>query len=189
MCNEREDMVWFVHAGNDGDVKKSEIDTKAEIKKAVEDAFDRRRADYQGNLEYHDVIMTTNDTGYVSITSNLYSKDDHDNGGVGLKRKFDVTLVDTIDRVFGENWNLPEYLPFRECIKMGIQDGIEAGMKRASDKYDKLVADKNKQIADLESEVKRWKNAFRGLLKKCQDGVEAFDFISKIVHGSCGKKF
>lgn len=185
MCNEREDMVWFVHAGNEGDVKKSEIDTKTEVETAVKDAFGRLGTDCQGKLEFRDVI----DARCVSVTPNLYSKDDHDNGGVGLNRKFDVTLVDTIDRVFGENWNLPEYLPFRECIKMGIQDGIEAGMKRASDKYDKLVADKNRQIADLESESKRWKNAFRGLLKKCQDGVEAFDFISKVVHGSCGKKY
>lgn len=189
MCNEREDMVWFVHAGNDGDVKKSETDTKAEAMKAVKDAFDSQGTDCRGNLECCDVVMADNDTVWVSTTSNLYSKDDHDNGGIGLNRKFDATLVDTIDRVFGENWNLPEYLPFRECIKMGIQDGIEAGMKRASDKYGKLVADKNKQITDLESEVKRWKDAFRGLLKKCQDGVEAFDFISKVVHGSCGKKF
>ena len=181
-------MVWFVHAGNAGEAKKTEVDTKAAIKKAVEDAFDRRGTDCQGKLEYNDVFVTTNDTGCVSITSNLYSKDDHDNGGVGLNRKFDATLVDTIDRVFCENWNLPEYLPFRECIKMGIQDGIEAGMKRASAKYDKLVAEKNKQIVDLETEAKRWKDAFRGLLKKCQQGVEALDFISHVIHGSCGKK-
>ena len=62
-------------------------------------------------------------------------------------------------------------------------------MKRASTKYDKLIADKNKRLGELEAEAKRWKDAFRGLLNKCQQGVEALDFISRVIHGSCGKKF
>lgn len=61
-------------------------------------------------------------------------------------------------------------------------------MKRASAKYDKVLADKSKIMIELEAEAKRWKDAFRGLLQKCQQGVEALDFISRVIHGSCGKK-
>ena len=186
MCDEREDSVWVIHAGNDGDVKKSETDTKTEVMKTVKDAFGLPGMTDQEKLECYDAFIADNDIGWVSTTSNLYTKDDHATSGVN--RKFDATLVDTIDEVYRRNWDLPEYLPFRECIKMGIQDGIEAGMKRASTKYDKLVADKNRQITELEAEVKRWKDAFRGLLQKCQQGVEALDFISRVIHGSCGKK-
>jgi hypothetical protein len=187
MRNEREDSVWFIHAGNDGDAKKSETDTKAEVMKAVKDAFGRPVMNAQEKLEFCDAIMADNDTGWVSTTSNLYTKDDHATSGVN--RKFDATLVDTIDEVYRRNWDLPEYLPFRECVKMGIQDGIQAGMKRASAKYDKVIADKNKQIIELEAEAKRWRDAFKGLLNKCQQGVEALDFISRVIHGSCGKKY
>lgn len=161
MCNEREDSVWFIHAKPDADNglavgQASGVDT---------------------------IAVTQDDDGIVSITvDNMYTKNDHATNGVN--RKFDATLVDTIDDVYRRNWDLPEYLPFRECVKMGIQDGIEAGMKRASAKYDKVIADKNKQIIELEAEAKRWRDAFKGLLNKCQQGVEALDFISTL----CGKK-
>ena len=166
MCNEREDSVWFIHAkpGADNGLavgQASGVDT---------------------------IAVNQDDDVIVSFTvDNMYTKDDHATSGVN--RKFDATLVDTIDEVYRRNWDLPEYLPFRECVKMGIQDGIEAGMKRASAKYDKVVADKNKQILELEAEAKCWKDAFRGLLNKCQQGVEALDFISRVIHGSCGKKY
>lgn len=165
MCNEREDSVWFIHAkpGADNGLavgQASGVDT---------------------------IAVNQDDDGIVSFTvDNMYTKDDHATSGVN--RKFDATLVDTIDEVYRRNWDLPEYLPFRECVKMGIQDGIEAGMKRASAKYDKVLADKNKIMIELEAEAKRWKDAFSSLLKKCQQGVEALDFISRVIHGSCGKK-
>jgi hypothetical protein len=187
MCNEREDSVWFIHAGNDGDVKKSETDTKAEVMKAGKDAFGLPGMTDQEKLECYDALMADKDTGWVSTTSNLYTKDDHATSGVN--RKFDATLVDTIDEVYRRNWDLPEYLPFRECVKMGIQDGIQAGMRRASAKYDKVITEKNKKILELESEAKHWRDAFGGLLGKCRQGVEALDFISGLIHGSCGKKY
>lgn len=161
MCNEREDSVWFIHAKPDADNglavgQASGVDT---------------------------IVVNQDDDGIVSITvDNMYTKNDHATNGVN--RKFAANLVDTIDEVYRRNWDLPEYLPFRECVKMAIQDGIEAGMKRASAKYDKAIADKNKQILELEAEAKRWKDAFRGLMHKCQQGVEALDFISSL----CGKK-
>ena len=160
MSNERDDAVWFIHANQ---VSGSQNDAGETV-----------------------VVMPNMDTVTLSV-DNMYTKNDHATSGVN--RKFDATLVDTIDEVYRRNWDLPEYLPFRECVKMGIQDGIEAGMKRASTKYDKLIADKDRQILELEAEAKRWKDAFRGLLNKCQQGVEALDFISRVIHGSCGKKF
>ena len=187
MCNEREDSVWFIHAGNDGGVKKSETDTKAKVMKAVKDAFGRPEMNDQEKLECYNAFIADIDNGWVSTTPNPYTKNDHATSGVN--RKFDATLVDTIDEVYRSHWDLPEYLPVRECVKMGIQDGIEAGMKRASAKYDKVLADKNNIMLELEAEAKRWKDAFSGLLKKCQQGVEALDFISRVIHGSCGKKF
>lgn len=166
MCNEREDAVWFIHA-------KPAVDNKVTVD--------------QGS-EVNTIAVDQASDGLVSLTvDNMYTKDDHATRGVN--RKFDATLVDTIDEVYRCNWNLPEYLPFRECVKMAIQDGIEAGMKRASAKYDKVIADKNKQILDLEAEAKRWRGAFKGLLDKCRQGVEALDFISMVIHDSCGKKF
>ena len=160
MCNEREDAVWFIHANQ---VSGSQTDAGETV-----------------------AVMPDIGAATLSVDS-MYTKNDHATSGVN--RKFDATLVDTIDEVYRNNWDLPEYLPFRECVKMGIQDGIEAGMKRACAKYDKLVADKNKQILELEAEAKRWRDAFKGLLNKCQQGVEALDFISRVIHGSCGKKF
>lgn len=161
MCNEREDTEWFIHANQSS---RSPADAVC------------------------DTVTFMPDDGAVTWTvANMYTKNDHATSGVN--RKFDATLVDTIDEVYRCYWDLPEYLPFRECVKMGIQDGIEAGIKRASAKYDKVIADKNKQILELEAEAKRWKDAFRGLLNKCQQGVEALDFISRVIHGSCGKKF
>ena len=165
MCNEREDSVWFIHAKPDADNglavgQASGVDT---------------------------IAVNQDDDGIVSITvDNMYTKNAHATNGVN--RKFAANLVDTIDEVYRRNWDLPEYLPFRECVKMAIQDGIEAGMKRASAKYDKVIAEKNKKILELEAEAKRWRDAFKGLLNKCQQGVEALDFISKVIHGSCGKK-
>lgn len=160
MCNEREDAVWFIHANQ---VSGSQSDAG-------------------------ETVAVMPDMGTVTLSmDNMYTKNDHATSGVN--RKFDATLVDTIDEVYRSHWDLPEYLPFRECVKMGIQDGIEAGMKRPSTKYDKLIADKNKRLVELEAEAKRWKDAFRGLLNKCQQGVEALDFISRVIHGSCGKKF
>ena len=165
MCNEREDSVWFIHAKPDADngLAVGQVSGVGTI--AMDQAY----------------------AGTVSIAAdNMYTKNDHATSGVN--RKFDATLVDTIDEVYRRHWDLPEYLPVRECVKMGIQDGIEAGMKRASAKYDKVLADKNKIMIELEAEAKRWKDAFSGLLKKCQQGVEALDFISRVIHGSCGKK-
>ena len=166
MCNEREDAVWFIHA-----------------KPAVDNGLQA------SNVKMEDTItVMSNDDGLMSWTvDKMYTKNDHATSGVN--RKFDATLVDTIDEVYRAHWDLPEYLPFRECVKMGIQDGIEAGMKRASAKYEKVLAGKNKQLIEMEAEAKRWKDAFRGLLNKCQQGVEALDFISHVVHGSCGKKY
>lgn len=166
MCNEREDTVWFIHT-----------------KPAVDNGEAAGQVSGVGTI-----AVNPADDGLVSLSvDNMYTKNDHATSGVN--RKFDATLVDTIDEVYRRNWDLPEYLPFRECVKMGIQDGIEAGMKRASAKYDQVIADKNKQLDELSGEVKRWKDAFRGLLKKCQDGIEALDFVSRVVHGSCGKKY
>lgn len=166
MCNEREDTVWFIHT-----------------KPTVDNGEAAGQVSGVGTI-----AVNPADDGLVSLSvDNMYTKNDHATSGVN--RKFDATLVDTIDEVYRRNWDLPEYLPFRECVKMGIQDGIEAGMKRAGAKYDQVIADKNKQLAELSDEVKRWKDAFRGLLKKCQDGIEALDFVSRVVHGSCGKKY
>lgn len=160
MSNERDDAVWFIHAN--------------QVSGSQNDAGE--------------TVAVMPDMGTVTLSvDNMYTKNDHATSGVN--RKFDATLVDTIDEVYRSHWDLPEYLPFRECVKMGIQDGIEAGMKRASAKYDKVIANKNKQILELEAEAKRCKDAFRGLLNKCQQGVEALDFISRVIHGSCGKKF
>ena len=156
MCNEREDAVWFIHVNQ---VSGSQNDAGETV-----------------------AVMPDMGTVTMPVEDIMYTKNDHATSGVN--RKFDATLVDTIDEVYRRNWDLPEYLPFRECIKMGIQDGIEAGMKRASAKYDKVLADKSKIMI-----AKRWKDAFRGLLQKCQQGVEALDFISRVIHGSCGKKF
>ncbi len=165
MCNEREDAVWFIHA-------KPTVDNGVTVD--------------QGS-EVNTIAVDSASDGLVSLTiDNMYTKDDHATRGVN--RKFDATLVDTIDEVYRCNWDLPEYLPFRECVKMAIQDGIEAGMKRASAKYDQVIADKNKKILELNVEAERWRDAFKGLLDKCRQGVEALDFISKVVHGSCGKK-
>lgn len=160
MCNEREDAVWFIHANQ---VSGSQNDAGETV-----------------------AVMPDMGTVTIQVQDIMYTKNDHATSGVN--RKFDATLVDTIDEVYRRNWDLPEYLPFRECIKMGIQDGIEAGMKRASAKYDKVLADKSKIMIELEAEAKRWKDAFRSLLQKCQQGVEALDFISRVIHGSCGKK-
>lgn len=160
MCNEREDAVWFIHANQ---VSGSQNDAGETV-----------------------AVMPDMGTVTIQVEDIMCTKNDHATSGVN--RKFDATLVDTIDEVYRRNWDLPEYLPFRECVKMGIQDGLEAGMKLACAKYDKLVADKNRQITELEAEVKRWKDAFRGLLQKCQQGVEALNFISRVIHGSCGKK-
>ena len=165
MCNEREDSVWFIHAKPDADNglavgQASGVDT---------------------------IAVNQDDDGIVSITvDNMYTKNAHATNGVN--RKFAANLVDTIDEVYRRNWDLPEYLPFRECVKMAIQDGIEAGMKRASAKSDKVIAEKNKKILELEAEAKHWRDAFGGLLGKCRQGVEALDFISGVIHGSCGKK-
>lgn len=165
MCNEREDAMWFIHA-----------------KPAAGNGLAAGQASGVDTI-----VVNPKDDGLVSLTvDKMYTKDDHATSGVN--RKFDATLVDTIDEVYRRYWDLPEYLPFRECVKMGIQDGIEAGMKRASANYDKVISDKNKQIVELETEAKHWKDAFCGLLKKCQQGVEALDFISRVIHGSCGKK-
>lgn len=160
MCNEREDAVWFIHANQ---VSGSQNDAGETV-----------------------AVMPDMGTVTIQVEDIMYTKNDHATSGVN--RKFDATLVDTIDEVYRSHWDLPEYLPFRECIKMGIQDGIEAGMKRASAKYDKVLADKSKIMIELEAEAKRWKDAFRGLLQKCQQGVEALGFISRVIHGSCGKK-
>lgn len=166
MCNEREDTVWFIHA-----------------KPAVDNGL---AVDQTSGV---DTIAETPTEGIFksTIVDNMYSKNDHATSGVN--RKFDANLMDAIDDVYRCNWDLPEYLPFRECIKMSIQDGIEAGMKRASVRYAKVIDDKNKKLDELATEAKRWKDAFKGLLNKCQQGVEALDFISKVIHGSCGKKY
>ena len=184
MCNEREDAVWIIHGKTNN-----------------ENAVDGPKSDKTGHISATGTFTDGITDSYVTLSKiagsgvfcnsitvdNMYTKNDHATSGVN--RKFDATLVDTIDEVYRRNWDLPEYLPFRECIKMGIQDGIEAGMKRASAKYDKVLADKSKIMIELEAEAKRWKDAFRGLLQKCQQGVEALDFISRVIHGSCGKKF
>ena len=166
MCNERETSGWFIHG--------------AEI-------ANKNTAFVESNKEEH-ILTIDDDTGVVSATvSGVYSKDDHAMSGVN--RKFEATLVDTIDEVYRRNWNLPEYLPFRECIKMSIQDGIEAGMKRAADGYNKKIAEKDKVIQDLNVEAERWKNVFTELVKKCRAGIDALDFISRVVHGSSGTKY
>ena len=166
MCNEKETPAWFIHG--------------AEIANKNTEPV---KNDKEGNI-----LVIDDDTGVVSTTvSSVYSKDDHAMSGVN--RKFDATLVDTIDEVYRRNWNLPEYLPFRECIKMSIQDGIDAGMKRAAAGYDKKIAEKDKVIQDLATEADRWKNVFTELVKKCRAGIDALDFISRVVHGSSGKKY
>ena len=163
MCNEREDGVWFIHASP----KSSGI---------------------CGIGTNDDRIITTCSDGWTSATvSNVHTKDEHADCGVGANRKFDVSLVEDIDRVFGEKWSMPEYLPFRECIRMAIQDGIHTGMANATRKYEKMLDEKEKK-------VQYWKNAFTTLLTKCKDGVQAYDqlvgvlgFISKVIHHSEAK--
>jgi hypothetical protein len=166
MCNEKETSAWFIHGAGIANKSPGFVENDKEGK-----------------------ILTIDDnTGVLSTTvSSVYSKDDHATSGVN--RKFEATLVDTIDEVYRSNWNLPEYLPFRECIKMSIQDGIEAGMKRAAAGYDKKIAEKDKVIQDLTAEAERWKNVFTELVKKCRAGIDALDFISRVVHGSSGKQY
>lgn len=182
MCNEREDAVWIIHGKTNN-----------------ENAVDGPKSDKTGHISVAGTITGGTTDSYVTLSKiadsgvcynsitvdSMYTKNDHATSGVN--RKFDATLVDTVDEVFRRYWDLPEYLPFRECVKMGIQDGIEAGMKRASAKYDDVVSKKNAQIIELENERNRWKNAFRGLLLKCREGIDAIDFIAKVVHCSCGK--
>ena len=168
MCNEREDSVWFIHTNQSVDNGGSAISK---------------------NDQYDNYIQLSSVGGSAvsfSVSNNMFTKDDHATSGVN--RKIDATLVDTIDEVYRKNWDLPEYLPFRECLKMGIQDGIEAGMKRSSVKYEAKISEKNKQLLEMENECKRWRNAFMGLLGKCREGIDALDFISRVVHGSSGKK-
>jgi len=166
MCNEKETPAWFIHG--------------AEIANKTNGIAEN---DKEGKI-----LVIDDDTGVLSTTVNgVYTKDDHATSGVN--RKFDATLVDTIDEVYRSNWNLPEYLPFRECIKMSIQDGIEAGMKRAAAGYDKKIAEKDKVIQELTAEAERWKNVFTELVKKCRAGIDALDFISRVVHGSSGQKY
>lgn len=125
-----------------------------------------------------DTITVSASDGICTTSNTVYTKNDHDEGGIGLNRKFDPELVGDIDRIYRANWNLPEYLPFRECIRMGIQDGIVAGRKSASG----IIAEKDRQIADAKSDAEHWKNAFVGLLAKCREGMEVFEFIAKLVH-------
>jgi hypothetical protein len=164
MCNEREDSVWYISP--DGKASTTAVD--------------------------NDVFVTTNpDDTCISwdtaglVASHAYTKEDHNDGGVGLNRKFDPELVSEIDRVYQGHWSLPEYLPFRECVKMGIQDGMVAGMKLAEDKYNAIIAEKDSEIKRLAGEASRWKNAFSGLVDKCRTGIEAFEFIMQVAH--CGK--
>jgi hypothetical protein len=152
MSNDREESVWYINnKGNDG----ISADTNPYI-----------------------TISDYNGWSSAVTASNIYTKSDHDDGGIGLNRTFDTELVDDIDRIYRDHWDLPEYLPFRECVKMGIQDGIKAGRKVAKD----ILAGKDKEIETAKAETEHWKNAFKGLLIKCREGVEAFEFISKVVH-------
>ncbi len=168
MCNEREEGVWFIHAGENA---QKTITTQSDGESVT---IARSDCDWKDG---------------VTVTANVYSKDVHHDAGVGLNRKFDATLVEDIDRVFRSKWNLPEYLPFRECVKMAIQDGIIAGMEKAADKYEAQIDEKNKRIEAIRKQVVFWRNSFSTLLTKCKDGVHAFEqlsdvltFISKVVH-------
>ena len=168
MCNEREDSVWFIHANP---TDKNAIGGVPQIDESTTI-----------------VGIAPDDSAITSLTvNNIFTKDEH--AGAGVNRKFDATLVDTIDEVYRANWDLPEYAPFRECIKRSIQDGIEAGMKRASNECEKKLNEKDKRIQELNLEAERWKTVFTELVQKCREGINAFDFISRVVHGSCGKKY
>jgi len=167
MCNEREDSMWYIHANQSVDNGDS-----ATVKN-----------------DQYDTIELTSSGGSINslaLSDNVFTKDDYATSGVN--RKIDVKLVDIIDEVYRKNWDLPAYLPFRECLKMSIQDGIKAGMKRSSVEYESKISEKNAQLIEMENECKRWRNAFMGLLSKCREGIDALDFISRIVHGSNGKK-
>ena len=163
MCNEREEGVWFIHAGINPE-EKSTISGVSPDKTTI--------------------MASSGDDCSTAFTMNVYTKDDHKDGGVGLNRKFDPALVDDIEQVFQSKWNLPEYLPFRECVKMAIQDGIVAGMEKAANKYEPILDGKDKRIQGLHEQVKFWRNSFRTLVSKCKDAVHAFDFISAVVHHS-----
>lgn len=171
MCNEREESIWYIK--ND-----DKNDDKNDTDVGTNTSTDSDGCGY----------ITVNDGAEWCTTlsaSNMYTKQDHDDGGVGLNRKFDPSLVGAIDDIFSSKWDLPEYLPFRECVKMGIQDGIIAGRKIAAD----ILGEKNRQIEEAKKDAERWQNAFKGLLLKCREGVEAFEFISKVVHlGSQAKE-
>lgn len=166
MCNEQEGVVWFIHAkpGMDNELH--------EVRASAADTI---------------AVRPVDDGLVMNIVDNMYTNNGHATCGVNCK--FDAPLDDVIDDVCCCYWGRHEQLSFREFIKMVIQNGIDSGMKRASAKYDKVIDCKNKQILELEADVKCWTDAFNGLLHKCQQDVEVMDFISSVIHRSCGQKY
>jgi hypothetical protein len=61
-------------------------------------------------------------------------------------------------------------------------------MRRSRAKYDKMLSERDRKIVEAKQEAERWKKAFKGLLTKCQEGIDALEFISKVVHVSRGNK-
>lgn len=178
MCNERENGVWYIH----GSTTAGCVDNKSGTPITADGAGNTTIASKPAASDSLFILNDNNQSATISCTTAFYSKDEHDEKGVGSRRCFDATLVDDIDRVFKSKWALPEYLPFREMVKMAIQDGIIAGMERAANKYEPMLDGKDKDIAKLKEEVSFWRRSFSGLLRKCKEGVEAFEFISKVVH-------
>lgn len=166
MCNEREDSVWFIHGGKTDEQNKVSVNSDNTI-----------------SLSYNPDAWST-----CAITNSIYTKDEHASAGVGLNRKFDTALVADVDKVFQSKWEMPEYLPFRECIKMAIQDGIVAGMERAAGKYEPMLDEKDTQIKGLEEKVEFWKGSFSKLYEKCRQGIAAFEFIRKVINMSTDHK-
>ena len=184
MCNERENGVWYIHGAKSAGCADNKSGTPITGGCADKTTISEESVKSDSSLA---ILYDNNQTATISCTTAFYSKDEHDENGVGSQRCFDTTLIDDIDRAFKSKWALPEYLPFREMVKMAIQDGIIAGMERAAKKYEPMLDGKDKEITKLNEELSFWRRSFTGLLRKCKEGVEAFEFISKVVHLS-GKR-
>ena len=160
MCNEKEGRKWFVDIG----------------KPAINELRESTHNDTTDALALAMCPATAwaPKAGWVPDTSM------HDDSGVGNNRKFDPAMVADVDKVYLEHWNQPEYLPFRECIKMAIQDGIIAGTKRTRDKYEPVIAQKNARIEELHRSESMWRISHKIIQEKCKEGLQIFDFLSDL---------
>ena len=99
MCNERESSEWSIRVNG--------TDT---------DSTDCSNGTVHIS-DLSDSLITCNNTDDWNVSlcaSNIYTKNDHAESGVN--RKFDATLVDSVDMVYRAAWDPPESMPFREHI-------------------------------------------------------------------------